>query len=275
MKKDRIIHSVLAVICLGAILFTLALRTVWYDTAEVMPLESTEAGQLTGHATHLVLYYHEQRPYYMSYKGDVQGLVADNVTLAMNNAGIDFTWEEVPTARQLPLIKENTLRSCAVGWIKNAEQEEYAKLTRAVYQDKPHVVVTRADNELLTSGISLEGLLASWQLRLLVKSNVSSTPFGELVLKDKKVSMISTTTDNYSMLKMIRNHRADYCFMPEEEVADLLLFSNLNKAEFKIVHINDIPRGNYRYLLCSKKVEDDIIDRLNTAIETTVFKPVN
>lgn len=273
--KDRILNIVIAAVCLGAIVSFLALRTVWYDTADVMPPETTEAHQRPDQAAPLVLYYQEQRPYQMSYQDDVHGLVADNVTLAMNNADIDFIWEEVPIARQLALIKGNTIKSCAVGWLKTPEREDFAKFTLPVYQDKPHVVVTRADNEVLTSGISLERLLDHLHLRLLVKSDYPFTPVLGTALKDKNALLTPTTTDNYSMLKMIHNHRADYCFMPEEEVADLLLFSNLNKADFKIVHIIDMPRGNNRYLLCSKKVNDEIIGRLDRAIEKTVFNPVN
>lgn len=271
--KDRVIHLLLAAACLAAIVSSLALRTVWYDTADVLPskegdnLQSEQSGPLT-------LYFHEQRPYYMSYQDDVHGLVADNVNLALNNAGIAFTWEEIPVARQLDLIGENSSPSCAVGWLKTEARERLGTFTKAVYQGKPHVVVTRADNEALTDGISLENLLGQWQLRLLVKSDHPYASVLDSVMQGRKIWTIPTTTDNYSMLKMIRNHRADYCFMPEEEVGDLLLFSNLNKADYKIIHITGMPRGNNRYMLCSKKVEEEVIDRMNTAIENMVSGPV-
>lgn len=273
--KDRVIHLLLAAVCLAAIVSSLALRTVWYDTAEVLPAKSKAADQRLDQAGPLTLYFHEQRPYYMSYQDDVHGLVADNVNLALNSAGITFTWEEIPAARQLDLIRENSSRSCAVGWLKTEARERLGKFTKAVYQGKPHVVVTRPGNQLLTDGISLDSLLNHWQLRLLVKSDHPYAPVLDSVLQGKKIWTIPTTTDNYSMLKMIRNHRADYCFMPEEEVGDLLLFSNLNKADFKIIHITGMPRRNNRYVLCSKKVEDEVIDRMNFAIESTVSRPVN
>lgn len=271
--KGRIIQLGLSAACMGAVLLSLALRTTWYEIAEEGPLQAPEAVGQSGQVDPLVLYYHERRPYYMHYRGEVHGLVADNVTLALNNAGIAFIWEEVPASRQLALLKNNSTKSCAVGWFKTPERELFAKFTAPVYQDKPHVVVTRAQNELLVSGISLEGVLSHWQLRLLVKSGYSYGPVIDAALKDKKPWLIPTTTDNYSMLQMIRNHRADYCFMSEEEAGDLLLFSNLNQADFKIIHISDMPKGSKRYVLCSNKVEDDIIGRVNTAIEETVYNP--
>ena len=68
------------------------------------------------------------------------------------------------------------------------------------------------------------------------------------------------------MLKMLQHNRIDYFFISHEEADSLIESSGIPKNNFKYIAFSDMPKGEKRYLLCSKKVGDDIIEKLNSAI---------
>jgi hypothetical protein len=54
--------------------------------------------------------------------------------------------------------------------------------------------------------------------------------------------------------------------MAEEEARDLLSQPDFADAGLAIFHLADPPAGEYRYLMCSKSVPDDLIARIDQAI---------
>jgi polar amino acid transport system substrate-binding protein len=76
----------------------------------------------------------------------------------------------------------------------------------------------------------------------------------------------TTTAENIGMLKIIHEGLADYFFISEEEAMDLVHTSGLLAEDFKVVHFVDVPAGNRRYLLFSKKMDKNIIEKVNAAI---------
>ena len=252
--------------CLLAILATLMLRSRVYEIADVKTLQAggSSTGETTGKP--IRLYYHERRPYYVTDGEEVMGVVADPITLVFRKADIPFFWVRTPAARQLDLIRENRSLACAAGWFKTPERERFARYTLPVYRDRPFVGITRADNELLAAEETLDRVFQEGRLRLLIKSGYSYGTYIDSKLARHTPWQIRTTTDNYGMLKMIRERRADYCFMTEEEASDPLAFTRLNRRNFKIIRFMDIPEGNSRYIICSQKVPQADIDRLDGAI---------
>jgi polar amino acid transport system substrate-binding protein len=218
----------------------------------------------------IIIHFHERRPFYLGYKDEVHGVVADQIGRAFNYADIPYQWLETPAKRQLDIIKKNQDSSCAAGWFKTAEREKFAQYSMPVYQDKPFVAIVRADNDLLNETEQLERVLKERRLLLLIKSGYSYGDYIDLRLNNIKPRLITTTGDNQNMLKMIQSHRADYCFMTEEEAQDLLLFSGLQRSDFKLVYFSDIPPGNKRYIICTKMVAKDVMARLNGAIKYLV-----
>jgi uncharacterized protein (TIGR02285 family) len=196
----------------------------------------------------------------------VHGLIADAVSTALKYADIDYTWLQTPATRQLDIIRDNTSATCAAGWFKTPERQNFAKFTVPVYQDQPFVAITRRDNDLIGSDESPERLFKERRLRLLAKSGYSYGTYIDSQIQEFSPRQVMTTADNRTMMLMLQNHRADYCFMTEEEAYDLLLFSGLNKMDFRVINLRDVPRGNLRYLLCSSMVPDQTIKRINGAI---------
>lgn len=261
----------LLLIAAGCLIAMLALfsRNLIYAPSPPMTnrglTEEKPAGSLMANSP-LILHYHERCPYYFASASGVSGLCAEKAEQALRAAGIPFKWQETPPKRQLYLIEKNDGRECAVGWFKNPDREKFAKFTAPIYQDNPTIAIARVDNEKIESGRDLASILSNRQLKLLKKEGYS---YGHSL--DEKITRfqpreILTAASNTGMLKMIHSLRADYMFIAEEEAEELIRQSGFDPAAFKFIRFPDMPAGNLRYIICTKQVSDDEIERMDQAI---------
>ncbi len=253
--------------CIAAILFTLFIKSSLHKSTEPQLYQTSSLIAAKQQYTEdITVYFHERRPFYVSHNNEARGVVANPISQAFTSADIPFHWQETPAKRQLDIIRDNIDTSCAAGWFKTPERETFGQYSLPIYQDKPFVAITRADNILLGASDNLDRVFKERRLQVLIKSGYSYGPYIDDRLLQLKPRQVVTTVDNQSLLRMIKAYRADYCFMTEEEAQDLLLFGGENGSDFKTVYFVDMPQGNKRYLICSKLVDKGIMKRLNQAI---------
>lgn len=213
------------------------------------------------------LHYHERPPYFTQLLSkDVHGVVATPAKRAFDKAQIDFKWQETPPKRQLQLIRYNSGKDCLVGWFKNAERARFGKFTLPIYQDDPTIALARADNPAIRPKRTLKKLLTTSDLTVLRKDGYS---YGQYI--DKHLTLyhpdsLTTAGNNASILKMLYKRRGDYFFVAREEADFLIARMGYPRNAFKQITFSDMPAGEKRYILCSKQVDDQIIERLNQAI---------
>ena len=95
----------------------------------------------------LLALYNERPPYLVpGADGNVTGLTANPAAYALRKAKIPFKWVDMPSARQMLMLQENSSKVVAVGWFKNPEREKFTKFSNPIYQDKQIVVLARKDN---------------------------------------------------------------------------------------------------------------------------------
>lgn len=257
--------------CLGCIVLTLFLKSSVYDITNPQwyPASSSLNSAKT-EGQEIIVHFHERRPFYTLYKGEPRGVVATPISRAFSYADIPFKWQETPATRQLKIIRLNESKTCAAGWFKTTEREQFSRFSLPVYQDNPFVAITRADNERINNQETVDFILKDRRLVLLVKESYSYGDYLDSKIEQINPRTITTTVDTQAMLKMLHSFRADYFFVTEEEAKEHLLYSSLKKGDFKLVTFSDIPKGNKRYLICSKQVEEDVMKRLNRAINYLV-----
>jgi polar amino acid transport system substrate-binding protein len=215
----------------------------------------------------LVIYFH-QRPPYSSKQADgsVKGITADIVTQAMSVAGIAYRWEELPSARQMEVLKRDQSKACGLGWFKRPEREAFAKFSAAIYHDLPTIVVARAKDQRFVGTPTIDALFADRTLTLLTKTGYSYGGEIDQKIADQKPNSRADSSDNRIMLGMVSRERVDYMIMAEEEATDLLSKSDFADSGLAVFHLANPPAGEYRYLMCAKSVPDDLIARINQAI---------
>ncbi len=219
----------------------------------------------------LTVHYNERPPYLETLPQGVKGLTADPATLVFKNAGLSFTWEKTPSKRQMAILKRNIGCDCLVGWFKNPEREIFAKYTHSIYQDKAQIALTRADNQQIKSGGSVEEILANRNLSLLVKDGYSYGSFIDKKIAENNPKLTKKVYENIKMLELIYRNRYDYFFIAQEEANGLIKASGFPRKDFKYIQFSNMPEGEKRYILCSQKVGDDIIEKLNTVITEPVL----
>jgi ABC-type amino acid transport substrate-binding protein len=215
----------------------------------------------------ITIHYHERVPYYyLEETGKVVGICADPAGLAFEKSGILYRWLKTPAKRQLLIIKENRAEDCILGWFKSPEREAFAKFTLPIYQDMPSIAIARSDNTTITSDGSIEDILSNPKLTLLRKDGYSYGQFVDEKIAQINPNQVMTSAENTEMLIMIHYKRADYFLIAQEEAAWLIRSSGIPEADFKLVAFSNMPAGSKRYILCSQKVSDDLIEKINASI---------
>jgi uncharacterized protein (TIGR02285 family) len=214
----------------------------------------------------LTLYYHDRPPYSSRQAdGSVRGITADIADAALKAAGITYRWEDMPSARQIEVIKRDARPACGLGWFKRPEREAFAKFTLPIYHDLPTIVVARIDDRRFAGNPKLDALFADKSLLLLTKTAYSYGDEIDAKIAAEQPNLRRDPSENRTMLGMVGRKRVDYVMMAEEEARELLTDPELAK-NLAIYHLGDPPQGELRYLMCSQSVPDDLIARINQAI---------
>jgi len=219
------------------------------------------------------LLYHERTPYAETIGQAAKGLTASPASSAFEKVGIPFKWVLTPSKRQLLAIQENNGCDCSIGWFKNAEREQFAQYTSAIYQDQPQIAIARADNDKIKSGGTIAETFFNSDLILGIKDGYSYGKFLDNRIADIKPNTDVTTAENSNMLEKVYRGRNDYFFIAPEEADNLILISGFPREDFKYITFTDMPDGEKRYIICSKRVGTEIINKLNQALATFIAMP--
>lgn len=212
------------------------------------------------------LYYNERPPFKMRLPdGGIAGLALAPAANAFAQANIPVIWEELPASRQIEYVKAGKIRGCAVGFYKTAEREKYAKFTAVTSQDSQFVLFARR-NLTIPESIPITNLLNNPDYRLLLKqSNSYGRLISEAILSAK--AQVELSANNMAnILKMIQASRADLTLVLPEEIEYYRKAGLLDPSLYRVVTVTGIPPSEARYMMCSKAVEDDMINRVNQAL---------
>jgi hypothetical protein len=260
--KNRFTHTLFAIIVL------LASVSCSTNIRETEPPRIVSPTPKTDNL--ITLHYNERPPYLVTTETGVGGLTGDPATIVFEKSSIPFEWKQTPSKRQIHLLQQNKGRDCLVGWFKNVEREGFAKYTLPIYQDKPQIALARANNDKIPAISSVGDIFSNPQLNFLVKDGYSYGDFLDGKIKANDPVRTVTTVENSEMLKMVYARHADYFLIAPEEADGLIRTSEFDLQDFKFIHFTDIPSGEKRYILCSKQVEDPVIEQLNAAIRQYV-----
>ena len=216
----------------------------------------------------LAVSYIEKPPYYYTENNEAKGFLIKKAQQIFTQAGITPQYVSRPAKRALLEIELNLQASCSVGWFKSPERAAFAKFSNAIHQDSAMAVLTTADlAPQLRKYATLHDLTLAPRLRLGVVAGFSYGPYIDLLIRDMKDNIERNSSTPVFSLKKLAVNRIDYTIIDVQEFDYLSQQAEIDPKRFTPLNFIDIPQGNLRYLMCSKKVDDDVIKRLNQAIK--------
>jgi len=215
----------------------------------------------------ITLLYYERPPFFFTAPdGSPHGTELDPAAQAFQTAGVRYVWQRAPLGRILSIVKANREQDCVPGFYKTAERASYAQFTEPMHWDPGLQGLMRAES-ILPDEIAAKDLLARTEIHVLVRKGASYGPYVDSLLAGLPAERIHELTDELPvMAKMIVAGRGDIMFAQPEETRNLIAESGLPADSFRIVKFPDANQPSPTYILCSRKVPADIIDRLNKAI---------
>lgn len=219
-------------------------------------------------ASTLEILYDIREPYVIQDDKSILGLVATPIINALNKSGVKYKLVKNSSKRHIISLKNNKKQQCAIGWFKKPERELFAKFTNFAYQDKPMILIINKNNFEILKYKNIDELLKSKTITALTKDSYSYGSFIDEKLVAYNTKQTKTFGTNTQMLNMIYGKRADFMFSSLEESKSLLDASK-HKDTLTTLEIDGLPKGNKRYLMCSKSVDDSTIEAINKYISTT------
>jgi len=230
-------------------------------------LVSAALGAVSGAVAQTVTLHYNSRPPYLIVQDNVlTGLTGSPAVAAFRAGGVPYVVVETSAKRQLKVLQDNSGLDCAVGWFKNPERETFAKFTKPIYQDEPQIVLTAVDSAKIKASDAVESVLANPNLSLLVKKSYSYGSALDALIDKYQPRREVVAVENIQMFKLVLAKKADYMFTAPEEALVTIPLAGLQASQFNLIKLAHMPKGEYRYILCSQRVPDATIAKLNAAI---------
>ncbi|MDT9002219.1 transporter substrate-binding domain-containing protein [Paucibacter sp. APW11] len=215
----------------------------------------------------LLIEYRDKPPLSYTEAQRPAGILIDKTREIFKRAGISIQLSEVPLKRIVKDIQNNQQRVCSPGWYKLVEREQYARFSLAIHQDaKQRVLVAPGALAVARSHASIVSLLADRRLQLATVNGVSyGAELDQLIVAAARPALAVSVTPQ-QLARMINAGRADYMFIDQDDYEYLEQQGELGGNQAQALSFSDMPAGLYRYLMCSKQVDDGTLQRINDAI---------
>ena len=218
-------------------------------------------------AADLTLYYYNRPPFMIPNSSHPSGYFIEKTELVMKLAGIDYVWEELPVNRLFILLEKSPEPICTSGFFLTPERAAIAQFSKPFYRTQRLVGIVRADSPIAET-TNAKDLLTKKGLRVLTKQNqVFGAYIDSFLEKIPPEYRLVTSTAFENKLKMIYFSRADLTIMTPEEIDQGLKYAGLTSKDVKIVTFPDVPDSELRYILCSRSMSAQMMQKINKGIE--------
>ena len=218
----------------------------------------------------LTVYYYERLPFFGDSDGKPVGLLIDISELIFDEAGINYKLVNVPVVRFFESLRKPG-NSCLIGALRTKEREAiYSYSDDFIYRDQPfRIIVSKTKRKALPERPTIKQVLESG-LRLGVTEGYVYGNWldGKIAEHQPTVQKINIGNETEKMHKMLIAGRFDYMVAVAEEARHVVAKDQEHRSRLTTVEIADAPRGNMRYLLCSKGIDSAIMQKMNAAIKT-------
>jgi uncharacterized protein (TIGR02285 family) len=223
------------------------------------------AGALAG--TPVTVAWREKPPYYYLDENKVaQGFMLDRAKQVFAAAGVPANFVNEPQKRIWASFAHGTRNYCSISWYRLPEREAVAQYSVPIHADQPHAVLAvPAVAARIRSHANLKSLLADKTLTLGVIDGVSYGRDLDALIAASENRVMRRTVETSAMFRMVSVGRADYMFVDREDW-NYLRFKFPELQTMVLLDFADMPPGLKRYIVCSRDVPAETMERLNRAL---------
>ena len=214
----------------------------------------------------ITIYYDDTPPYFYEENGALDGETFKTAKNMFKLSSIEIRLQKLSQKKQILMLKNNREKLCLLGQFKKVKFSKIGKYTKPISRDTKIVGLSQKDNTQVKSGRPITILLNNRGQKLLRKKGVSYGNFIDQKLKILSPSTVYTNKNFDEMVKNVYKRKADYILITEQEAEYFIKKFSLDDKRFKVLKFLDVVSGNNRHLLCSKKVSDETIKKLNKYI---------
>lgn len=212
----------------------------------------------------LDMLYFDRPPFLVEQGGTVGGAIGDRVSAAARQAGIPLNWVPLPNMRLWRTLQSNA-RACSAAWFLTPARQRDLKPTTPIWLDTPLVLLMPSSGPEALRRLPIRRLLADPKVRVVLKDGFSYGVTLDDWLDGAAANLMRVSPDLVSIGTMIGMERGDLTILPQEEALEVVARA---AGAVTLVRPPDMPRGEWRYILCSLAVEDGVVARLSQAIDT-------
>jgi len=210
--------------------------------------------------------YIERPPYYYQENGVHKGLLLERTRSILRSAGLTGKFVSLPAKRILYELEQNLAPHISIGWFKKPEREQIGKFSLPIYQNKPQAVLVSKKRRALFDEFKTFHQLLDSPLKMGAIDGYSYGNYIDSLLNLRINAVDRAVVTSESNLLKLHAGRVDYLVVDQEERETMIQSAGLKLADFQLLLFPDIPRGNLRYLWCSRALPDSVMAKLNKAI---------
>lgn len=183
-------------------------------------------------------------------------------------ANIKFASIWLPLQKEIEFLKRNVRPVCAYYYGKTAEREKLFKYTNPLGVSDGYYVVTRKSDQRFLKHSSLKPVLEAGVRGKYLENTILSEQLAKMA-EARDLDPIDKTADR--ALHELLEGSFDFVVLTKNYYSRAL---NLEPIEHQIEahsHYEETISGSTYHIVCSKKVSDDVIRKLNMVIGQDMF----
>jgi uncharacterized protein (TIGR02285 family) len=220
----------------------------------------------------LTIYYAERPPYsHTLQNGTAAGMLVDASRDILRLTDIQFEFKQMPVPRILQMLDNADHAGAALGFFRTPGRMEKFKFSDAMYDDGPLCIVYTTPTLLQgRDHAELARILEQPGIRIGAMGGYSYGEKADAILKAHGKSMHRITGDTEQLYKMLTAGRING-FLARKPDIDHAAGKYGQGTTHAI--LQDVPLHQYRYLMFSRNVGNDLIGKVNAAISKLANRP--
>lgn len=217
----------------------------------------------------LTISYFERQPYYFTTEdGRADGLLVERTRAILEQAGVEARFVALTPYRILYVLQHAIVPHCSIGWFKNPERELFAKFSAPIYRNRALVLLTAVEQKSRFVAVkTLREVFSDGQMSMARMAEFSYGHFVDQLLVEENPKSLYLSGEHSDLLLAVMKQKASYMLVSPVEIEILARSNNLSPDDIATVELQDIPEGNFRYLMCNQAVTDETLQSINRAIE--------